>query len=58
MKYSVARPKTVDDNRPLEELIRERAYELYEQRGREDGKALDDWLQAEIELTRKRSAAA
>ena len=23
------------------------AYELYEQRGREDGRALDDWLKAE-----------
>lgn len=30
--------------------IAERAYELYEQRGREDGHALDDWLQAEREL--------
>jgi CheY-like chemotaxis protein len=28
-----------------------RAYELYEQRGRQDGHALDDWLQAEAELT-------
>lgn len=24
-----------------------KAYELYEQRGREDGRELDDWLQAE-----------
>src|SRR5437870_8786878 len=31
----------------LEEQIRRRAYELYEQRGRVDGYALDDWLQAE-----------
>ena len=30
--------------------IAERAYQLYEQRGREDGHALDDWLQAEREL--------
>ncbi|MFY4730329.1 DUF2934 domain-containing protein [Nitrospira sp. BLG_2] len=30
-------------------LIAKRAYELYEQRGREDGHALDDWLQAERE---------
>ncbi|HET9400580.1 MAG TPA: DUF2934 domain-containing protein [Candidatus Acidoferrales bacterium] len=28
-----------------------RAYELYEQRGREDGRELDDWLRAEQEVT-------
>lgn len=31
------------------------AYELYEQRGREDGRALDDWLQAE-RLVRQRAS--
>jgi Protein of unknown function (DUF2934) len=31
--------------------VRVRAYELFEQRGREDGHDLDDWLQAEAELT-------
>jgi hypothetical protein len=30
--------------------IAERAFALYEQRGREEGHALDDWLQAEREL--------
>ena len=30
-----------------QEEIRRRAYELYEQRGRDDGHELDDWLQAE-----------
>lgn len=30
--------------------IAQRAYELYEQRGRQDGLALDDWLEAEREL--------
>ena len=34
----------------LEERIRLRAYELYEQRGRADGYALDDWLQAQAEV--------
>jgi hypothetical protein len=34
----------------IEERIRQRAYELYEQRGRVDGFALDDWLQAETEI--------
>jgi hypothetical protein len=33
-----------------EEHIRERAYEIYLERGGGDGRALDDWLQAEIEL--------
>ncbi len=35
----------------LEEEIRRRAYELYEARGREDGRDLDDWLGAEVEIT-------
>ncbi|MER3423262.1 MAG: DUF2934 domain-containing protein [Nitrospiraceae bacterium] len=29
------------------ERIARKAYELYEQRGRRDGRALDDWLEAE-----------
>lgn len=33
-----------------EEMIRRRAYELYEKRGREDGHAEEDWLQAEAEI--------
>jgi len=35
----------------LEEPIRCRAYELYEERGRQDGHDLDDWLRAEAEIT-------
>lgn len=34
----------------MEEAIRARAYELYEQRGREDGHAEEDWLRAEHEV--------
>jgi hypothetical protein len=45
------KPKPSDD---AEEKIRLRAYELYEQRGRIDGHALDDWLQAEGEILGKR----
>lgn len=30
--------------------IHVRAYELYEQRGREDGHDVEDWLQAETEI--------
>ena len=36
--------------KPLEHRIRERAYEIYLQRGGEDGGELDDWLQAEQEI--------
>jgi hypothetical protein len=38
----------------LQEQIRRRAYELYEQRGRDGGHEIGDWLQAESELTQKK----
>ena len=34
------------------ELIRDRAYRLFESRGQQPGHALDDWLQAEREILR------
>jgi len=34
----------------IADLIRERAYQLYEARGRQQGHELDDWLQAEREI--------
>jgi hypothetical protein len=33
-----------------EEQIRYRAYELYEERGREGGHDIEDWLAAEAEI--------
>lgn len=39
------------DPAELQELIRRRAHEIYEQRDRTEGHDLDDWLQAEAELT-------
>ncbi len=39
------RPKMTETG--IEEQIRQRAYVLYEGRGKADGKALDDWLKAE-----------
>ena len=36
--------------------LRRRAYKLYEERGRADGHALEDWLQAEADLVRPRAA--
>ena len=37
----------------LLEQIRLRAYELFEQRGRIEGHDLEDWLQAEAEVTQR-----
>jgi hypothetical protein len=44
----------VSDPQGLEEQIRRRSFELYEERGREDGHEVDDWLRAEQEITRKK----
>jgi hypothetical protein len=38
-------------NKPTDEQIRERAYEIYLQRGCAPGQDVDDWLAAEQELT-------
>jgi hypothetical protein len=35
---------------PLEERIRQRAYDLYVSRSNQSGSELDDWLQAEEEI--------
>ena len=35
--------------------IAKRAYELYEQRGRQDGRAIQDWGQAEREIRKNKS---
>ena len=43
---------------PIEHQIQQRAYELYEQRGRADGHELDDWLQAEREIKGTQANAA
>jgi hypothetical protein len=43
----------------IEAEIRRRAYAFYEQRGKADGQAVDDWLRAEEEVLapKHRSAA-
>jgi hypothetical protein len=43
---------------PMEQQIQQRAYELYEQRGRTDGYDLDDWLQSEREIKGRQAKAA
>lgn len=44
------------DTHPSQETarIRDRAYELYERRGREPGNEEQDWLRAEQEILRRR----
>ncbi|HLK32904.1 MAG TPA: DUF2934 domain-containing protein [Terriglobales bacterium] len=49
----VARPQPRKESTPvtsIDERIRLRAFELFEQRGREDGHDLEDWLRAESEV--------
>jgi len=41
-----------------EEIIRMRAYHLFEQRGCRHGSDLDDWLQAEAEVLGKKASAS
>jgi len=40
-----------EEDLPLEERIRQRAHELYIARGCASGSELDDWLQAEEEIS-------
>jgi hypothetical protein len=47
--------QTTESTSDLQEQIRRRAHELYEQRGRDDGHELDDWLQAESEMTKQKA---
>jgi len=42
----------------LEYQIRLRAYELYEERGRENGHELEDWYRAKEEMTIKKFRTA
>jgi hypothetical protein len=44
-KAQEPRSQKPDLHSDTEERVRQRAHELYEQRGRVDGFALDDWLQ-------------
>ncbi len=59
--HSTSDPTPIDTGlrKPeLEEQIRHRAYSFYEQRGRQEGHDLDDWLQAEAELTGRKAKSA
>ena len=43
-------PANQQSTRPREDRIRQRAYERYRQRGGEDGRDTDAWLEAEREV--------
>jgi hypothetical protein len=47
----------VDFDQDVQEQIRMRAFELFEQRGKQEGYDLEDWLQAEEEITGRRTLA-
>jgi hypothetical protein len=49
-KSSSAKGARMTDTVPSQDRIRERAYELYEGRGREPGQEEQDWLHAEREI--------
>jgi len=44
------RKKSAERLEHLHAKIQRRAYQLYELRGRDDGRDFDDWLKAESEL--------
>jgi hypothetical protein len=48
-KQETAQPETAVSELEISRL----AYEIYEQRGRTDGAQLDDWLQAEQQLSQR-----
>ena len=54
---SIETVEITDSSSDLEAQIRERAYELYEERGRQDGLDLEDWLQAESEISWQKARA-
>jgi hypothetical protein len=63
MKLAQAKPapqtnQITQSTSEIQEQIRRRAYELYEQRGRDDGHELDDWLLAESELAQQKAMTA
>jgi len=44
---------TANPQPPSENSIRLRAFEIYEERGREEGHDVEDWIKAESELLGK-----
>jgi len=50
--WAATKPET-PTAKPSREDIARRAYEIYEARGRTGGEEMDDWIQAERELSAK-----
>jgi H+-transporting ATPase len=55
LAYRILDPAKAKRPSELTPQISKRAYELYEQRGRQDGRAVQDWNQAEREVQRDQS---
>jgi len=53
-KRSSGKMAVMPDTIRSQEMIRARAYELYESRGREPGQDEQDWLRAEQEILNQR----
>ena len=55
-----AKPIAISESPDIEDEIRRRAYQLFEGRGKEEGRELEDWLRAEEEIrgTKTKSTAA
>ena len=47
VKAKTPKRRTRTDEKTIHELVAKKAYEIYEKRGMEHGKDLDDWLEAE-----------
>lgn len=57
-RLSTAMPSPLVSTAPvdLREKIRQRAYELYDERGRDNGHELKDWLRAELEAQEEKES--
>jgi len=53
-KSSTGNVAMMPDTVPSQDRTRERAYELYERRGREPGQDEQDWLRAEQEILKRK----
>lgn len=58
MPTDYGRKTSTSSREGVEEQVRLRAYQLYEERGRESGHEEEDWLRAEEEIKGSRKAVA
>ncbi len=52
-KNSTSNVRTMVNTTPSQDRIRDRAYQLYESRGREPGRDEQDWFRAEQEILKR-----